>query len=152
MALINPNNTASATGRLARDPKVFENKDGSKSVRFTLMIDDVTAGKDGKYGARGLDFQAFVPADRGMGAYGIIKKGMMVHVTSEPQVNRYTDKNGVEHFDIVLQVRDVRILETRGTTAAREAAKAQANGVPEQDEPVAEEPVAEGAIDINDLI
>ncbi|MDW6058129.1 hypothetical protein SAZ11_08500 [Streptomyces sp. FXJ1.4098] len=35
----NPNSTASAIGRLANDPMVFENKDGSKKVMFTAFVD-----------------------------------------------------------------------------------------------------------------
>lgn len=123
MATINPDSFGIATGRLARDPKVFENKDGSKSVRFTLMIRNAFKGADGNYGSQGIDYQAFVPKTvDGLGVYGVLKTGSLVQVTYEPRENNFTDKDGVAHYEQILFVTDVRIREPKSAAAAREDA------------------------------
>lgn len=130
MAIINTDNFGIATGRLPKDPKIFENKDGSKSVRFTLMIRNNFKSKDGSYESQGIDFQAFVPAGTdGDGVYGILKTGMLVQVTYEPRSNNYTDKDGVAHYEQVLRVNDVRIRESKAVSDARAAGKADDGAV-----------------------
>lgn len=39
MARINTRNHGIALGRLAADPRFFDNSDGSRTVRFTVLID-----------------------------------------------------------------------------------------------------------------
>lgn len=123
MAIINPNLFGEATGRLPKEPKIFENKDGSKSVRFTVMVRNNFKSKDGEYASQGIDFEDFVPATaNGNGVYGILKTGTLVKVMFEPRVNNWTDKDGNKHYDQVLRATDVRILEGKSVTDARAGA------------------------------
>lgn len=139
MANINPLNNGIAIGRLASDHKEFANSDGSKSIMFTLMIQDNFKGADGTYGAHALDFRAFAPKDGGTKVYDYLTKGQLVAVTYEPRLNRFTDKAGVEHFDIILRVNDVRLLGSR-----------PAGGAEAVDEPIVE--AEDDVVDIDAIL
>ena len=126
MAIINPLNNGTVIGRLPKDPKLFENKDGSKSVRFTVMARNGYKNAQGGYDSTGVDLEAFIPATaEGNGVYDILKKGILVQVTYEIRRNNWTDKDGKMHYDQVLRVNDVRVLESKATTDAR-ASKGEA--------------------------
>jgi single-strand DNA-binding protein len=125
MANINPLLFGEAIGRLAKAPKIFENKDGSKSVRFTLMVKNNFKDKDGNVGAVGIDFEDFVPASReGLGVYGILDKGTFVKAMFEPRRNDWTDKDGNKHFEQVLRVTRIDVLAYPKGGAANAAAPA----------------------------
>lgn len=121
MAIINPLNNGTVIGRLPKDPKIFENKDGSKSVRFTVMARNGYKNAQGGYDSTGVDLEAFIPATaEGNGVYDILKKGILVQVTYEIRRNTWPDKKtGEMHYDQVLRVNDVRVLESKATTDAR---------------------------------
>ena len=127
MAIINPLNNGTVIGRLPKDPKIFENKDGSKSVRFTVMARNGYKNAQGGYDSTGVDLEAFIPATaEGNGVYDILKKGILVQVTYEIRRNNWPDKNtGEMHYVQVLRVNDVRVLESKATTDAR-ASKGEA--------------------------
>lgn len=124
MAIINPLNNGTVIGRLPKDPKIFDNKkDGSKSVRFTVMARNGYKNAQGGYDSTAVDLEAFIPATaEGNGVYDILKKGILVQVTYEIRRNTWPDKKtGEMHYDQVLRVNDVRVLESKATTDARAA-------------------------------
>ncbi|MEW1548432.1 single-stranded DNA-binding protein [Streptomyces tsukubensis] len=115
----NPNSTASVIGRLANDPKVFENKDGSKKVMFTAFVDRGYTDTKGNRISDALPFEAFVRAQTtGAGPFVHVHKGDLVALVYEPRMNRYT-KNGVEVFELKLEIQNISFLESRATTQAR---------------------------------
>ncbi|WP_433855196.1 single-stranded DNA-binding protein [Streptomyces kronopolitis] len=115
----NPNSTATVIGRLANDPKVFENKDGSKKVMLTAYVDRGYTDAQGNRISDALPFEAFVRAQTpGTGPFAHVHKGDLVALSYEPRMNRYT-KNGVEVFEIKLEIQNISFLESRATTQAR---------------------------------
>ncbi|MEV7952890.1 single-stranded DNA-binding protein [Streptomyces sp. NPDC088141] len=115
----NPNSTASVIGRLANDPKVFENKDGSKKVMITAFVDRGYTDAQGNRISDALPFEAFVRAQTpGTGPFAHVHKGDLVALSYEPRMNRYT-KNGAEVFEVKLEIQNISFLESRATTQAR---------------------------------
>ncbi|MEU0942405.1 single-stranded DNA-binding protein [Streptomyces canus] len=115
----NPHSTASVIGRLANDPKVFENKDGSKKVMLTVFVDRSYTDAQGNRISDALPFEAFVRAQTpGTGPFAHVHKGDLVSLSYEPRMNRYT-KNGAEVFEVKLEIQNISFLESRATTQAR---------------------------------
>lgn len=115
----NPNSTASVIGRLANDPKVFKNNDGSKKVMLTAFVDRGYTDAQGNRISDALPFEAFVRAQTtGIGPFAHVHKGDLVALSYEPHMNRYT-KNGVEVFEVKLEIQNISFLESRATTQAR---------------------------------
>ncbi|MDH2390073.1 single-stranded DNA-binding protein [Streptomyces sp. HNM0663] len=138
----NPNSTASVIGRLANDPRVFENKDGSKKVMLTVFVDRSYTDAQGNRISDALPFETFVRAQAtGIGPFAHVHKGDLVALSYEPRMNRYT-KNGVEVFEVKLEIQNISSLESRATTQARLAkrvtkAEAQNQSLQAQIAPVA---------------
>ncbi|MFD4475951.1 single-stranded DNA-binding protein [Streptomyces sp. NPDC058471] len=138
----NPNSTASVIGRLANDPKVFENKDGSKKVMLTAFVDRSYTDRLGNRISDALPFEAFVRAEtQGTGPFAHVHKGDLVSLSYEPRLNRYT-KNGAEVYEVKLEIQNISFLESRATTQARLAervtkAEAQNQSLQVQTAPVA---------------
>ncbi|WP_405824187.1 hypothetical protein OG705_29080 [Streptomyces sp. NBC_00838] len=115
----NPNSTASVIGRLANDPRVFENKDGSKKVMLTAFVERSYPDSQGNRISDALPFEAFVRAKtQGTGPFAHAHKGDLVSLSYEPRLNRYT-KNGAEVFEVRLEIQGISFLESRTTTQAR---------------------------------
>jgi single-stranded DNA-binding protein len=125
---MNIRNNFSLIGRLTQDPTVFDNADGSKKVRFTLAAKDNFAGKDGQYGSQFIPVEAFVSkenaAKNGVGVYASMHKGDLVGVTGQIQNNNYKDKDGVDHYDLVLHIETRDLMEPKSVTDARLGARA----------------------------
>lgn len=113
-------NMVIATGRLAADPQIKANADGSRRVYFTLMVDAGT--KNEKPVAYAHSFEAFLSKDQKTNAcYPYMKKGSLVRVAAEHRSAKWVDKTTNEkrykEFDFVL---GVKFLESKATTEARE--------------------------------
>jgi single-strand DNA-binding protein len=146
----NPRNTGTRIGRLARDPKVFTNKDGSKTVLFTLMVDRNYTNAQDVREADAIDLEAFVSnKTNGNGPYDRIHAGDLVAVQDTIRKNVY-QKNGQTVYEQKLMAEEITFLESKTTTQARlakRAAEAEAENRALQaqaqaDAPVAEQPVA----------
>lgn len=123
MALINPRNFGVTTGRLTKDPVVFENNDGSRKYIMNVAIrDNFRSGDDGSYGSQFMDFTGFVPKDASSAIYDTAKKGDLVTVSYELRNDNWTDKGGQQHFDVTLRVTGVDLLEPKSTREARQNA------------------------------
>ena len=82
MANINVNNFAVTRGRLASDPRFFENSDGSRTVRFTVMAPQNYTRRDGSRGSDVVSVERFIPADRDNGVFDMIHRGVIRSITS----------------------------------------------------------------------
>lgn len=124
---MNIRNFGIATGRLATDPVVFDNKDGSKKVKVKLGIqDNFKSGPDNTKQARFVEFDAFVSAEnakKGLGVYDMMHQGDLVSLQYTLQPNSY-EKDGKTVYTTNLLVQSVDLLESRATTQARAAKKA----------------------------
>ena len=116
--MTNPANNAGTIGRLASDPKVFENEDGSKKILFTVYADRNYTDRNGKRGSDALPFEAFVPAKvSGIGPYANVHKGDLVAVSSVLRMDNYTDEaTGRKVFKLKIISEDIKFLESKAAT------------------------------------
>lgn len=115
----NPRNNGTVIGRLANDPKVFENKDGSKKVLLTIFADRNYTNAQNERQSDGIPVEAFVRSQtQGLGPYSNIHKGDLVAVGYTLRMDRYS-KNGEQVFDLKVTAEDITFLEPRSVTQAR---------------------------------
>ncbi|MFD7853523.1 single-stranded DNA-binding protein [Streptomyces microflavus] len=115
----NPRNNGTIVGRLANDPKVFENKDGSKKVLFTLYVDRNFTNAQNQRDSDAVPVEAFVRAQaQGLGPYANIHRGDLVAIGYTLRMDRYS-KNGEPVFDLKVISEDISFLEPRSVTQAR---------------------------------
>lgn len=120
MARINTRNHGTAIGRLASDPKFFDNKDGSRTVRFTVLVDQDFVNSNGERGVDAVPVERFIPSDRGNGVFDMIHQGDLVDVSYRTTTDSYVDRNtGERRYVTKLIVADVQMLESRKVTTAR---------------------------------
>ncbi|NUQ96117.1 MAG: single-stranded DNA-binding protein [Streptomyces sp.] len=122
----NPRNNGQLIGRLANDPKVFENKDGSKKVLFTVFTDRAYTNAHNQRDSDAVPVEAFVRAQtQGLGPYANIHKGDLVAVGFSLRMDRYS-KGGDQVFDLKVISEDITFLEPRSVTQARLSERVQA--------------------------
>lgn len=124
--MANLNNQGSVIGRLAADPRVFTNADGSKKVLLTVYAD--RAYKNATTGQRDSDrvqLEAWVRAEtEGIGVFGHMHTGDLVSLGYSIRSGEYPDKKtGEMIYTQSLAVQDVSLLESLSTTSARLAAR-----------------------------
>ena len=124
MARINPRNNGTAIGRLASDPRLFENKDGSRTVRLTVLVDQDFTDRNGERGTDAVPVERFIPTDRGNGVFDMVHQGDLVQVSYRTTVDSYVDRDGERRYVTKLIVADVQMLESRKVTTARLAKRA----------------------------
>ncbi len=115
-------NRGTATGRIARDPHVAINSDGSKTVLFTLLVD--RARKNPTTGERGTDaipLVAWVRAEtEGTGPWAHVGTGDLIQVEYSVRSGSYADKaTGEIRYSMQLSVTDMAFLESKTTTQQR---------------------------------
>lgn len=118
MAIINTRNHGLALGRLASDPRFFENKDGSRTVQLTVMVDQNWTRKDGSRGADAVPVERFIPADRTNGVFDMINKGDLVQITYHITTDSWETPEG-RRYATKLIADDVQMLEPKSVTTAR---------------------------------
>lgn len=125
---MNISNFAIATGRLVEDPKVFKNRDGSRNVVFHVAVSNNYKEKDGHRGSQFLPFEAFVYSnsvtknDDGseyLGVFSRIHKGDKVSVQYTVRNNNYKDKEGNNHYELILFVEQISLEESKSVTERR---------------------------------
>lgn len=126
MARINTRNAGTAIGRLASDPRFFDNKDGSRTVRFTVLVDQDYVNANGERGVDAVPVERFIPADRGNGVFDMAHQGDLVQVSYRATTDSYVDRNGERRYVTKLIVADVQLLESRKVTTERLAKRAAA--------------------------
>ena len=122
---MNIKNNGIVIGRATKDPKFFTNSDGSKKVMLTVAAQDNFRGRDNKRGTQFVPVEAFVPAGtNGLGVYDHIHAGDLIGVEYSVRSSQY-EKNGETVYSIALQVQSVDLMESKATTDARAAKKAE---------------------------
>lgn len=124
MARINPKNFGVAIGRLASDPRFFNNRDGSHTVRFTVLVDQDFVNAGGERGTDAVSVERFIPNDRGNGVFDMIHQGDLVEVSYRITTDSYVDRNDERRYVTKLIVSDVQMLESRKVTTERLAKRA----------------------------
>ena len=126
--MLNIKNNFTVIGRLMSDIKTFDNADGSKKIRFTVAVkDNFRSGVDKTIGTQRIPVEAFLSAENvknnGLGRYANIHEGDLVGVAGQIVNNDY-EKDGVKHYDLVLRIETLEMLEPKTITDARLARKA----------------------------
>lgn len=120
----NIRNYGIVTGRLTKDPAVYNNADGSRKVRFTVAAQDQFTDGHGNRGSQFIPLEAFIPAkQQGNGAYDYLDCGDLVACSYTVQNNNYKNKSGEMVYGLVLLVDSVALLESRTSKEARLAAR-----------------------------
>lgn len=87
-------NLVTLTGRLTKDPVVFTNKDGSKTVMVDIAVQNSFVNKNGKRDSQFIKTQAFVKSGaKSLGPYAHIKKGDLVGLNGELRSTSYINKS-----------------------------------------------------------
>ena len=126
-------NSLQLTGRLAKDPYINENKDGSKKINMTLAVSASYKDSDGKAHVDYIDVETFISKERkSIGGYEFIKKGTRVGVTGRLRQNIYTDKNNKTVYKqvVVVDPDGLHLLDSRSKGTGTAAAAASADVVP----------------------
>lgn len=126
----NIRNYGMVTGRLVRDFKVCNNRDGSRKILFTVATANNYKSKDGHYHSQFISLEAFVPGNqKDNGVFAYINGGDLITCSYSVQTNTYTNKDGNTVYGQVLMVNDVALLESKATKEARRAKATQAKAV-----------------------
>jgi single-stranded DNA-binding protein len=116
----NIRNCGIVTGRLTKDVVVYQNRDGSRKIRFTVAAQNHFTNGDGKREAQFIPLEAFIPAGaQDNGPYDYLDKGDLVSCSYSVQNNNYKDRAGDMVYGIVLLVDGIALLETQSTKEAR---------------------------------
>lgn len=150
-----PNNMFVITGRLVRDPKVYDNKDGSKKIQVTVATSDNFKSKNGArnqdgttqpgYGAQFVSAEAYVNAatasKKGIGVYGLMQKGTMVSLGGTIKSSSY-EKDGQTVYTQTLNIDSVTLMGRAKNAGGAAAATAETTTEPA----VAAQPADAGAV------
>lgn len=124
--MTNPANTASFIGRLAADPVLFPNEDGSKKVAFSLYVDNNFRNRDGSVSSNKIPLEAFLGQDVDVSKteFASIHKGDLIAVAAEARTGKaYTDKKSGETvypgLKLEVQRNSLRFLESKGVVGRR---------------------------------
>ena len=118
---VNSRNYGMVIGRLARAPKVYENRDGSHKVFYTLAAPRNFTNKEGKREADFVKLEAFLPAKVQVeqSVFGKMKTGELIAVSYTVRSSNYIDANGEERYNISMLTQDVELLESKGVAESR---------------------------------
>ena len=115
----NPANNGVLIGRLASDPKVFENADKSRRLLATVAVDDNFKNRAGERPTQFIQVEAFLPAGQTLG-WNRTGKGDLVALNYRVDTTSYTDANGEVHYPVRLVVEGTpTYLEPKSVTDAR---------------------------------
>jgi single-strand DNA-binding protein len=142
----NAANTGTLIGRLAADPRVFNNADGSKKVMFTLYVDRSYRTADGKTISDQVSTEAFVNNKvDGIGPFAYAHQGDLVALSTHIEQLPYTKDGQVMYPAAKVVVDGITFLESRGATQARLAKRTVAAEAPAAEAaPAAEDNAAQG--------
>ncbi|MYR59143.1 hypothetical protein GTY54_23865, partial [Streptomyces sp. SID625] len=88
-------------------------------IMLTVFVDRSYTDTQGNRISDALPLEAFVRAQTpGIGPFVHVHRGDLVSLSYEPRMNRYA-KNGVEVFEVKLEIQNISFLESRATTQAR---------------------------------
>jgi len=119
---MNMNNFSVLRGRLTADPAIFNNKDGSSKVKFTIACENNYKNKEGKRDVQMIPVEAFVKADYDKSPFAKIHKGDKVSVECSLRTNNY-EKDGQMVYSTVVFVEGIQFEESKSVTDARLAAR-----------------------------
>lgn len=121
-------NSVTLVGRTTRDPKIIENKNGGKTVLFTVAVERNYKDSEGNRPTDFVPVKAFIQDKaKSNGPYDYLKKGQLIAVEAELRSSQY-EKDGetVYGLDVVVKQSGLTLLERAKGAAAPAAEKAEA--------------------------
>lgn len=106
-------NSAILVGRLTRDLQIIPNKNGSKTVLFTLAVQRNRKDKDGNRQTDYIPVKAFIAKDaKSNGPFDYMSKGQLVAIEAELRSSQY-EKDGqtVYGLDVTVKQNGVSLIE-----------------------------------------
>ncbi|AUI01343.1 single-stranded DNA-binding protein [Corynebacterium glutamicum] len=121
----NPSNNFNVIGRLAADPKIFTNPDGSRNIQIAVYSTNNFANRNGVYEDSIVPLTQFYSASKeGNGIYSYLKEGDQVAVNGYIHQDQFTDKStGAKRYELNLSIDSIQPLETKSAADARRARK-----------------------------
>ncbi len=118
-------NSVTLVGRTTRDPKIVENKNGGKTVLFTVAVERNYKDSEGNRPTDFVAVKAFIQDKaKSNGPYDYLKKGQLIGVEAEVRTSQY-EKDGetVYSQDIVVKQNGLSLLDRpKGSASAKEEA------------------------------
>ena len=122
-------NSVTLVGRTTRDPKIVENKNGGKTVLFTVAVERNYKDSEGNRPVDFVPVKAFIQDKaKSNGPYDYLKKGQLIAVEAELRSSQY-EKDGetVYGLDVVVKQSGLTLLErAKGAASAKEEVEAPA--------------------------
>lgn len=119
----NPFNAGNVMGHAAAAPKIFPNSKGGATVKLSVFARNAYVSKStGQVESEIEELTGYI-ADiaAGHGVYAHINTGDRVAVSYSLKTERFTDKDGNEHFPLVARIDTVQLVDTKAEAAARAA-------------------------------
>lgn len=101
-------NQVTLIGRLVKKPEIRESEGGLEYIKATIAVQSSYKNKDGDYGVEFLEFTAFGKVAKNLEKY--CDKGSLINVLGSLSNNVYTDKNGINHYQMSLIVNKINFL------------------------------------------
>jgi single-strand DNA-binding protein len=144
----NATNNANLIGRLAADPKVFPNQDGSKKVLITVYVDRAYRTAEGKTISDQISVEAFVNNKvDGIGPFAFAHGGDLVGLSTHIEQLPYLKDGKLVYPGAKVVIDDIKFLESRGTTQARLAKRSVAAAEPTEGAAAEAAPAADATAD-----
>ena len=101
-------NQVTLIGRLVKKPELRESEGGLNYLKATIAVQSNYKNKDGDYEVEFLEFTAFGKTAQNLAKY--CDKGSMINVLGSLSNNVYTDKKGINHYQISIIANQVNFL------------------------------------------
>lgn len=101
-------NQVTLIGRLVKKPELKESEKGVSYVRATIAVQSTHKDREGEYKVEFLEFTAFGKTAENTAKY--CDKGSLINIEGSLSNNVYTDKNGKNHYHIVIIANRINFL------------------------------------------
>ncbi len=95
-------------GRLVKKPELRESEGGLNYLKATIAVQSHYKNKDGDYEVEFIEFTAFGKVAQNTAKY--CDKGSMINIVGSLSNNVYTDKKGINHYQMSLIANKINFL------------------------------------------
>ncbi|MBM7825798.1 single-strand DNA-binding protein [Arcanobacterium pluranimalium] len=147
----NPCNFGTIVGHAASEPRFFENRAGGATVKLAVFARNSFVNKStGEVESEIVELTSYLPDANVPGVFGFIGTGDRVAVSYSLRTDCFTDKSGVERFELVARIDSVQLIDSKSESAARAAKRGAKAGAKVQAKTQAKQPAMAGANAVTD--
>lgn len=118
----NPFNSGTVVGHAASEPRFFPNSKGGATVKLAVFARNAFVSKStGEVESEIVELTGYIADAEVPGVFAHIHTGDRVAVSYSLRTDRFTDKNGVEQFQLVARIDTVQLIDSKSESAARVA-------------------------------